>query len=391
MRHTKTFIIFTLLLSIGAVSKSALSQEVRIGLASNFSEVSLSTSNPYGDYFRKGVNLALKDAEPALKKRGIKIAFDEFDYGTNQLRVTDAAKKAASSSVLAVLGYNLSPHALLAAPIHQAAKLAMITPSATANRLAGMGPYVHMGSFDNDFMGATLARVANEKVKAKRAAIVVAEDCAYCHDLADAFERDFKASGGEITARVGVLESQRDFSEAAKELKKKNTDVILVPNYELVSIRIISALIDGGINRPFLGGDGWGDIGEEFYKVLGGKDLRGFSVSHWHPDLKTKASISFSKRFEGAYHVQANDTAVLAYDSANLLFQAIIKTKNLTREGVEKSLSQITHFNGATGTFRYRSGSAAPEKSIVLLSTNKTRFQVAEVLEPRSVKNRGTK
>src|SRR5260221_102384 len=107
---------FALIFSLLSAS-STFATDVHIGLASNFSEVSASNSNPYGDYFRKGIQVALKDAAPVLKKNHLNIILDEFDYGTSQARVSDAVTKAVSSQAVAVLGYNLSPHALIAAPM----------------------------------------------------------------------------------------------------------------------------------------------------------------------------------------------------------------------------------------------------------------------------------
>jgi branched-chain amino acid transport system substrate-binding protein len=373
-----------LLISILWISQISVAREIHLGLASNFSDLSLSTSNPYGDYFRKAVQLALKDSQAKLNKKNIKIIFDEFDYGTNQLRVLEAAKKAVKSPVIAVLGYGLSPEALLAAPIHHAEGLPMITPSATANRLSDIGKYIHMVAFDNNFMGQSLAKVAKSRLQSKKMAIVVADDCAYCHNLADSFEREFKSLGGDIVVRVGVLDSQHDFTHVINELKEKEIDAILVPNYEFPSVRIIASLLQQGIKKPFLGGDGWGDTGEEFYKVLSGKQLQGYSISHWHPDLKTKASIKFKKDFEAMSGKEPNDTAVLAYDSMNLFIEALLKTTDYTRDGIETALNHIHRFEGVTGTFLYRSDNKAPEKSVVLLKTGTKRFEVLSTLNPES-------
>ncbi len=359
----------------------AASQTVRIGLASNFSEPSSSSSNPYGDYFRNGVRLALDHAQASLKKRGLTIALEEFDYGTAQIRVRDAATRAAASNVIGVLGYNFSSHALLAAPIHQAAKLPMLTPSATADRISRMGPFVHVACFDNGFMGGTLARVAKGRLKAKRAAVVVAADCAYCQDLARAFEGEFTRDGGTVTVRSEVLESDKDFSTTIDQLKKAQFDVVLIPNQELNSARIISSLLQGGIHKPFLGGDGWGNVGNEFFAVLGDQNLEGFSVSHWHPDVAASRSRRFVHDYKECFKKMPNDTSVLAYDATLLLVDALLSAKTLTREGLDAALGEIRQFEGITGAFRFRPGEA-PAKSMVLLSANKRRFKVVDTIAP---------
>ena len=359
-------------------------QDVHLGLASNFSEVSSSSSNPYGDYFRNGVRLAIKDSKSKLDARGINIVLEEFDYGTNQVRVLDAAKRAVNSSVIGVLGYNFSSHALLAAPIHQAAKLPMLTPSATADRIGRMGNFVHMDCFDNTFMGKTLAKIAWNRLKVRKAAMVVAADCAYCVDLAQGFEREFTSLGGEITVRKDVLETDKDFSSVVEALKRnpsKTYDAILVPNQELNSAKVISAILKSGINKPFLGGDGWGDVGDEFFSVIGASKLNGYSVSHWHPDLKTSRSKIFVRDFQKQFGKKPNDTAVLAYDSMLLAIDALTHAKTLNRQGFEDALNDIKEFDGVTGHAKFVVGSA-PLKSLTLLSAKNTKFTPIEMVNP---------
>lgn len=368
-------------LSSLATANDSNLQQVRIGLASNFSEPSSSSSNPYGDYFRDGVRLALQESGARLEKKGVQIQTEEFDYGTNQFHVLEAANKAAASNVIAVLGYNFSSHALLAAPIHQAAGLPMLTPSATADRVGTMGKFVHTGCFNNSFMGQTLAKVARKRLKAQSAAVIVAADCAYCQDLAHAFEQSFAASGGKVTVRAEVLESDTDFTNTVTKLKQQSFDVILVPNQELNSARIISAVLKAGINKPFLGGDGWGNVGQEFFSVLGGQDLQGYSVSHWHPDEETSRSKHFVSDYVQKFGKQPNDTSVLAHDATLLLVEAILRTKQYTRVGVEDAINSIQRFDGVTGKAIF-STKSAPRKSLVLLSANKSRFKVLETIEP---------
>ena len=359
-------------------------QEIHIGLASNFSEVSTGSSNPYGGYFKDGVTLALRKSEGRLKKKGISIVLDEFDYGNSDIKVLDATKKAIASNVIAVLGYNYSSNALLAAPLHQQAKLEMLTPSASAVRLGTMGRYIHMGCFDNNFMGEALAHTARVKLKAKKAVVLPAADCAYCSDLADSFVRAFVADGGTIVMKVPVLLDDKDFSGAINKIKASDFDVVLIPNQELTSARMIAALSKAGIKKPFLGADGWGNVGQEFFGILDGVDFSGYSVSHWHPDLKTKSSLQFVADYKKSFGKTPNDTSVLAYDSALLLVDALLAAKTYTREGVEDALNSMKRFDGVTGHFQLKANQA-PRKSLVLLKANKDHFQIVEQIDLKNL------
>ncbi|MEQ1875933.1 MAG: ABC transporter substrate-binding protein [Bdellovibrionia bacterium] len=356
--------------------------EVKIGLASNFSEVSTGSSNPYGGYFKDGVTLALSDSEARLKAKGITVKTQDFDYGASDIKVLAATRRAIESNVLAVIGYNYSSNALLAAPLHQKAKLPMLTPSASANRLGQFGRYIHMGSIDNSFMGEILARTARNKLKARKAILLPAVNCAYCSDLAESFTHQFQKLGGTISASFPVLEDDKDFSSIADQLKNLDFDVVLVPNQELTSSRLIAAMVKAGISKPFVGADGWGNIGKEFFGILGGASFSGYSTSHWHPDLKDEKSRKFVDAYRKRFSKLPNDSSVLAYDATLLLVDALIEAKALTSEGLEESLNAMKTFKGVTGQFLL-SPNRAPEKSIVLLKTGNQKFQIVETIHPQ--------
>lgn len=356
---------------------------VIVGLASNFSEVSTGSSNPYGGYFKDGVNLALKHSESRLQARGIKITTQEFDYGTSDIKVLEATRNAIASPVVAVLGYNYSSNALLAAPLHHAAKLPMLTPSATANRLGSFGRYVHMASFSNAFMGETLARVAKSELKASKAVVLPAANCAYCSDLAESFSSYFQKLGGSIVINLPILNDDTVFNDVIEQLKLQKFDVVFIPNQELTSARLIAALSKEGVNAPFMGADGWGNVGQEFFGILNNAKFSGYSTSHWHPDLKDKASIDFVTSYREAFGKIPNDTSVLAYDSMLLLIEALLKSKTLDREGVENALNERTSFKGVTGKF-VMMPNQAPRKSLVLLKASNKRFQIVDRISPKS-------
>jgi branched-chain amino acid transport system substrate-binding protein len=372
---------FNILWLISFTVYGAELKEVEIGLASNFSEPSTSASNPFGDYFRNGIQLALKIKDQELQKKGIKIKLKEFDYGTKPVRVLEAAKNAAGSSVIAVLGYNMSSHALLAAPLHQKYQLPMLTPSATADRIGTFGPFVHQACFDNAFMSKTLANLAREKFKAKNVVIIVAADCAYCQDLSKGFKKEFYKMQKVEPIEIPTLEAETDFKSVIEKVKKIQPDTIFLPNQELLAARIISAFTKAGIRAPFLGGDGWGLVGEDFHKIVGNADFQSYSITHWHENIDTDLSRTFIRDYENAFGKKPNDTSVLAYDSMMLLIYAILQTPALTRQGVETSLNQIKTFEGVTGTFIYK-GARSPAKSLVLIKKEKDGFSAVTTLHP---------
>lgn len=365
------------------MTKAFCQEVIRIGVSSNFSELSTISFNPFGGYFKDAIELAIEDNKSILEKAKIKIQLQEFDYGTNDLNVIKKVKEAAASKVVAVIGYNYSSNALLAAPIHTQEKLPMISPSATANRLGTFGKYVHLGSFNNEFMAMTLAKIAIRVLKKKRVLILTAVNCAYCVDLGNTFTVEMKKLGGEIVRNVSVIQEDPDFSQIAKEVKNLSFDVVFIPNQEITAARLISSMIEAGIDKPFLGADGWGNEGSEFFRVLKGKSFTGYSVTHWHPKLNTNKSKKFVADYLKKYQKLPNDTSVLAYDSMSLLIKALTQTKNISREELNDTLSSLKNFEGVTGQFVLEANKA-PRKDIIILKTTDTGFAIHKVISPEN-------
>lgn len=355
---------------------------VQIGVASNFSELSTVSFNPFGGFFKDAIDLAVIDNKHLLDKADIELDLKILDYGIEDINVIKMAKEGAASKSLAVIGYNYSAPALLAAPVHVEEKLPMICPSASANRLSTFGKYIHLGSFSNQYMVETLARVVVQNLGKKKILILNAVDCAYCMDLSKSFTEEIKKHGGEIVRAIPLLEKEADFTKIAEESKTLEFDAVFVPNQELTAARLISALTEAGIKKPFLGADGWGNEGSEFFRVLKGKKFTGYSVTHWHPKLNTKKSKKFVADYLKRFNKLPNDTSVLAYDSMTLLIQAIIKTKPLTRENLERTLSTINTLDGVTGK-SYWEPHKSPKKNILVLKTTDTGFAIDQVISPK--------
>lgn len=358
-------------------------KKVIVGIASNFSEVASNSYNPMGNPFKNGVTLALDQ----LKKiyPNLEIELKEFDYGSEDVKVLQVAKNAAASDASIVLGYEYSSHALLAASVHQENSLPMLTPSASADRLGNFGKFVHTGSFSNSYQAEILAELAFRGLSLKRAAIVVAADCAYCQDLAAAFSKHFSEIGGTVVDSFQVLQEQTDFDAVFKNFTGDKYDFVFAPNQEFTSGRIVKALFDAGFHKPFLGGDGWRQLGGMMFTETYQGKFQGYMTAHWHPDLATRISGNFKTEFEKKFGTTPTDSAALSFDSMMWLGSALSNLSDFSREAVEKELSDTNDFSGVTGQFIF-SETGAPRKSILILKAGSNDFKIDRIIEPTAAK-----
>lgn len=365
-------------------AEAAPKRVLKVGMASTFADLGSSSSIPHGDFFRRGLGLAIADLKRELNRKGLRIALEEFDYENSRMKVMEVARRAVASDVVAVIGYNYSDHALLAGPIHQHGKLPLISPSATADRVAELGAYVHQVSFNNSFQAKLLAQIARHTMKAKKVVSVVAQDCTYCVDLAADFEKAFESGAGYSTDRIPVLKGDSDFSDLATAYVKKSSgaDLIFIPNHEMTSARIIQAFLKAGIKGPFLGGDGWANYDNRIFESLfESQAFPAFAISHWHPLVPYAASRKFLAEYRKQFGGDPNMTSAVAYDSMLFLLRGILACDGYSRSAIEACLRGVKEMDGVTGHFRFRPGQA-PDKSLVLLEHRSGRFVYVKTVSP---------
>lgn len=371
-----------LILSSGLVfSKAHADRKITVGLAANFSAMSDSTSNPYANYFRNAIEMAFDQSKDKLKAKGLEIQLKEFDYSDDKLKVIVTANDAVQSNAVAVIGYIYSSDALLAGPIFARNKLLMLSPTATADRIEEIGHFVRRTCFNDSYQGKILGDYAWKTQKVRTVAIVSVADCAYCQSLRTAFKERFEALGGKVTLDQTILSTDSNFDELTQSLKTKKFDAIFVPNYERVSATLISTLYDAGVKpRLWLGGDGWGNSVDLFYRIVGKRKFKAYTISHWHPDIDTAKSKHFLSEFTRRYGKSPVDTAVLAYDAAELLIQALLNASNYSREGILEAVEKIRVLDGVTGRLVYPNSSRTPEKPAVLLKFENGLMSVERII-----------
>lgn len=363
-----TFIIIYLLMS--NITYSAILKEINIGLASNFSELSTVQTNPFAGHFLNGVTLAFDERKNQLESKNIKVNLVNIDYGASDFNVEKKLSDAVlSEKITAVIGYNYSSSALTAAPLHEKLKIPLLTPSATANRLGVYKSFVHSAAFSNGFMGKAISQFVLSELKLKKALIVKAVDCAYCTDLADSINTSFVENGGIIVKEIQILHEDQIFNFLNEIKPDTNYDIVFLPTQETTAAKIIRYFKDNKIEKTFIGGDGWGNTGQEFNRVLKGLNFKGYSITHWHDKLMNQQSAKFSKDYNKRFGKVPNDTAVLAYDAAHVLINAILNSRLQTAEGIEEKLNSIKSYEGLTGKYSFK-GSVFPEKDALMLEVN---------------------
>ncbi len=258
-----------------------------------------------------------------------------------------AQKLVNNSEVLGVIGHFGSNTTLAAAPIYEAGKLVLISPTSTSTSISNAGDFIFRTVPSDRFAGSTLARYLLNTLNLKKAVVFFNSTNEYSSSLQTEFTSALSGDGGEVLTVFDISKPNFNPIQALEQTRDQGAEaIVLTPD----SSTIEQALQVVRINRkqlPLLGGD---DLYQPETLKVGG-DAEGMVIAiSWH--ILANPNSEFAQTANQLWGGDVNWRTATAYDAAKALMMAI--NKNPTRTGVQEVLS-ASDFNvqGATGVIRF--------------------------------------
>lgn len=329
----------------------------------------------FGQTSHHGIVLAVEEINRAGGVLGKPLQLVTEDDETKAGESATAAKKLISrDKVVALLGEVSSTRSLEAAPIAQAAKIPMVAPAATNEKVTQVGDYIFRVCFIDPFQGKVMARFAKDDLHATRVAILSSVSNAYSLGLAKAFRETFTANGGEVVAEKSFSEGDKDFRAQLTAVKAIPVDAVFVPSYYTEAALIVRQARDLGINVPFFGGDGWED--EQLLKI-GGDAMNGcYYSTHFSAQNTDPVVVDFVKKYEARWGgEQPGAFAALGYDSVYVLVDAIKRAGTTQEPQLRDALAATKNIRGVTGvTTLDADRNASKPATIIAIRDGKLQF-----------------
>jgi len=317
-----------LLTAVTLLPAGAGAQEtIKIGVINSYSGQFADT----GAQIDNGIKLYMK--QHGDKVAGKKIEIIRKDTGGPN---PDVAKRLAQELVVRdkadiIAGFTLTPEALGAAGVSAEAKKFMVVMNAATSVVTEKSPYIVRVSLTLPQIGETLGTWAAKKGGVKKAYTMVT-DYGPGIDAEQAFQRAFKAAGGEIVGSVRMPIANPDFSAFVQRAKDLNPESIFV--------FVPGGAQPGAIGKAFAERQmdpkkikilSTGEpVDETAIKSLG--DLALGRISAWHYDYnhKSKMNADFVKAFNAEFKRNPDFFAVGGYDGMHLIYEALKKTGGKT-------------------------------------------------------------
>lgn len=307
----------------------------------------------YGQSAANGIKLAFKETNAAGGVLGKQLTLISADNKSEPSESANAITKLITQDkVVAVMGPAASSNVLAAIPVAQASKIPLLTPTGTNPKITvedgKVKDYVFRSCFIDPFQGKVMANFAANTLKAKTAVIYIDSSSDYSKGLAKNFEGAFAQKGGSVLASEAFLQKDQDFRATLTKIKALNPDVIYLPAYYEEVAKIIKQARDMGITVPILGSDGWDS--PKLVEIAGAAATNNtFFTNHYSAQDKDPRVQKFVEAYKKEYGQNPDALAVLGYDGALMMIDAIKRANSTDPAKIKEALAQTSNLQVVSG------------------------------------------
>ena len=335
----------------GCGGGSKASDEIKIGVVSEMT----GSNATYGTSVVNGMKLALKEVNDKGGVNGKKVSIVVADSKSEPAEAANAMSKLVNQDKTpVVMGIFTSSSAIAAANVSESAKVPFLAIGATNpkvtldDKTGKVKPNTFRVCFIDPFQGTVGANFVLNELKLKKAVVFVDNSSDYSKGLASFFKQAYTSKGGEIVGEEAYLQKDTDFKAVLTKIKTMNPEVLYVPGYYEEVGKIVKQARELGMNLPIVGGDGWDS--PKLAEIAGAASLNNtFFTNHYSPDDTSEASKAFVDAYVKAYNQKPDAPAVLGYDGARLIADAISRAGGTDAAKVAKAIAETKNYKAVTG------------------------------------------
>ena len=332
----------------------------------------------FGSSTDNGIKIAIEEQNKKGGVKGKKVELKTLDdQGKPEEAAVAATRLITQDKVNILLGEVASSRSLAMAPIADANKVPMITPTSTNPKVTKDGaktrPFVFRVCFIDPFQGTIMAKFSRENLKITNVAILRDVGNDYSVGLADFFAKKFQELGGKIIADQSYKAGDQDFKAQLTAIKGKKPEAVYVPGYYTDVALIARQARELGIKVPLMGGDGWDSA--KLYEIAKGALDGSYWSNHYTDEDPSPVVQGFIAKYKAAYGSVPDALAVLGYDAAMLAFDAMERAKDLSGPAVAEAIAATKGFQGVAGVVTLDENHDAVKSGVVLkVKDNKSTY-----------------
>ncbi|MBP2666069.1 MAG: hypothetical protein H6Q76_1049 [Firmicutes bacterium] len=349
-------------------AKPADSKDIKIGVVY---ELTGNTAS-FGTAANNGTKLAFKEINAAGGVLGKQITIVSADNKGEPSESANAMTKVISQDkVVAVVGFTTSSNGIAGSAVNEANKIpfmaaATTNPKVTVNEATGKAkPYTFRVCFIDPFQGTVGANFVLKDLKLKKAVVMIDNSSDYSKGLAKFFKEAFTKGGGAIAGEEAYLQKDKDFKAILTKIKGMSPEVIYLPGYYEEVGMIAKQAREMGITVPIVGGDGWDSPKLVEIGTAAGMNNT-FFTNHYSPEDNSPASKKFVDAYKKEYGVMPDAMAVLGYDAAYVMADAIKRAGAADPAKIRDALEATKDFPAVTGATTLNASHDAVKSAVII-------------------------
>jgi len=342
----------------------------------------IGAAGAFGQPMRDGALLAIEEWNARGGVNGTPIEPVVEDSKCNAEAAASAANKVIDQDgVRFIIGEVCQSAAIPIAEIAMARSAFLISPAVTPPRVAvaddgTIRSTVFSAGPASAVQGTVAARFAAGQLRARTAAVFVDQDSDYMRAMAEAFTAGLEAAGGRVVVDEVYARNAQDFSAMLIKVKDAEPDVLYLPGYASAVSLIVAQARGLGVIAVLLGSDSWSSPDLDTRLHEGGYFTVDFSAKD--PRESVQAFIS---RYRARYGMEPDALAVLGYDAAQTLFQAMALASTTTDVAAVAQAMASGTFAVVTGELAY-DARHSPVRPVTLLGIEGGEVVYVDTLTP---------
>ncbi|WWV72915.1 Leucine-specific-binding protein precursor [Sporomusa ovata DSM 2662] len=344
------------------------SNEIKIGVLNEMTggNATMGTSSA------NGAKMAIKEANAKGGVLGKQIKAIVADNKSEPSEAANAMTKLATQDkVVAITGMFASSNAIAASSVAEATKIPFLAVGATNPKVTvdektnKVKDYTFRVCFIDPFQGTVGANFVLNTLQLKKAVILVDNSSDYSKGLAAFFKDAFTKGGGTVLAEEAYLQKDQDFKTILTKVKALNADILYVPGYYEEVGKIVKQAREMGITVPMVGGDGWDSPKLVEIGTAAALDNTYFT-NHYSVDDTSAESKAFVEAYKKEYGQAPDALAVLGYDAANVLIDAIKRANSTEPAKIREALAATKDFMTVTGSTTLNATHDAVKNAVII-------------------------
>jgi len=309
---------------------------------------------PFGVDQLQGMELAIRHINASGGIAGRKLVLKQLDTAYDKTQAQSVVHNfVADKSVIGLVGPTSSAEAFAADPIAVAAKLPVLAPANGAAGIPQIGPYVHRIGVPEELLLPSAAKTAVKQLKLKKVAILYAQDDPFATTGFKAFQAQLKADMVDVVEVIGYDSKAVDFTAQLQRLKDKNPEALFIAAKSSDGTVLLRQARQNGIMVPVVGNL---SFTSPALVAAAGDAVEGLIVAAvWDSSDASEMNQRFIAEYKKSFNRDATPLAATTYNCIYVIKEALERSKDFSREGLQKGLLAMNGFKYLGSAIEFRS------------------------------------